>query len=158
LPIAGRILSLVEAAAALPTRGALIGLDLGTKTIGVAASDADRRVATAVETIARKKFSADAARILALARERGAVGFVLGLPINMDGSEGPRAQSSRTFARNLSRLTDLPIALWDERLSSVAVERDLIAAEARRERRAAVIDQHAAAYILQGALDRLARL
>jgi putative Holliday junction resolvase len=154
----GRILSLVEAAAALPTRGALIGLDLGTKTIGVAASDPDRRIATAVETIARKKFSADAARILALARERGAVGFVLGLPINMDGSEGPRAQSTRTFARNLSRLTDLPIAWWDERLSTVAVERDLIAAEASRKRRAAVIDQHAAAYILQGALDRLARL
>jgi putative holliday junction resolvase len=154
----GRILSLVEAAAALPTRGALIGLDLGTKTIGVAASDPDRRIATAVETIARKKFSADAARILALARERGAVGFVLGPPINMDGSEGPRAQSTRTFARNLSRLTDLPIAWWDERLSTVAVERDLIAAEASRKRRAAVIDQHAAAYILQGALDRLARL
>src|SRR5438270_5587684 len=94
------ILPLVEAVAHLPTRGALIGLDLGSKTIGVAASDPDRRIATAVETIARKKFSADAARILALARERGVVGFVLGLPINMDGSEGPRAQSTRTFARN----------------------------------------------------------
>lgn len=154
----GRILALVEAAAELPMRGALIGLDLGTKTIGVASSDPDRRLATAVETIARRNFSADAARLLALARERRAVGFVLGLPINMDGSEGSRAQSTRTFARNLARLTELPIAWWDERLSTVAVERDLIAADASRARRAAVIDQHAAAYILQGALDRLARL
>src|SRR5207237_2008464 len=137
---------------------ARMGLDLGTKAIGVAASDPDRRVATAVETIARKNFAADAARLLALAAERRAVGFVLGLPINMDGSEGPRAQSTRAFARNLSRLTELPIAWWDERLSTVAVERDLIAADASRARRAAVIDQHAAAYILQGALDRLARL
>src|SRR5690349_18440407 len=150
-------LTLVEAAALLPARGALIGLDLGTKTIGVATSDPDRRLATGVETIARKNFKSDAARLLALAAERQAVGFVLGLPINMDGSEGPRAQSARAFARNLARLIELPIALWDERLSTAAVERDLIAADVTRARRARVIDQHAAAFILQGALDRLAR-
>jgi len=152
------ILPLVEAAKRLPPRGALIGLDLGTKTIGVAASDPDRRLASGVETVARKAFTADAQRLLALAAERKAVGFVLGLPVNMDGSEGPRAQSTRAFARNLAKLTDLPIALWDERLSTAAVERELIAADVSRKKRAAVIDQHAAAYILQGALDRLARL
>jgi putative Holliday junction resolvase len=152
------VLPLIEAATHLPARGALIGLDLGTKTIGVAVSDPDRRVATAVETIRRTKFSADAARILTLAGERGVVGFVLGLPINMDGSEGPRAQATRAFARNFARLTDLPIALWDERLSTAAVERELIAADASRAQRAKVIDQHAAIFILQGALDRLDRL
>src|SRR6516165_4579902 len=151
------ILPLAEAAVHLPARGALIGLDLGTKTIGVAVSDPDRRLATAVETIARKTFSADAARLLALAAERQAAAFVLGLPINMDGSEGPRVQSTRAFARNLARLTELPIALWDERLSTAAVERALIAADASRAKRKNVIDQHAAAYILQGALDRLSR-
>jgi len=150
------ILPLVEVAQYLPARGVLIGLDLGTKTIGVASSDPDRRLATGVETIARKNFSSDAARLLALAAERKAAGFVLGLPINMDGSEGPRAQSTRAFARNLARLTELPIALWDERLSTAAVERELIAADVTRARRAKVIDQHAAAFILQGALDRLA--
>src|SRR5881398_3527109 len=155
--MAALILPLAEAAAHLPTRGALIGLDLGSKTIGVAASDPDRRLATGVETVARKSFTIDAARVLALAGERRAVGFVLGLPVNMDGSEGPRAQSTRSFARNLARLTDLPIALWDERLSTAAVERELIAANVTRARRAKVIDQHAAAFILQGALDRLAR-
>jgi putative Holliday junction resolvase len=152
------ILPLVDIAPLLPARGALIGLDLGTKTIGVAASDPDRRLATGVETVARKTFTADAARLLALASERKAAGFVLGLPINMDGSEGPRAQSTRAFARNLARLTELPIGLWDERLSTVAVERDLIEADVSRKKRAEVIDQHAAAFILQGALDRLARL
>jgi putative Holliday junction resolvase len=151
------VLSLTEAAPQLPARGALIGLDLGTKTIGVATSDPDRRLATPVTTIARKTFSADAERVLALSAERAAVGFVLGLPVNMDGSEGPRAQSTRAFARNLSKLTELPIALWDERLSTAAVERALIAADASRSKRKAVIDQHAAVYILQGALDRLAR-
>lgn len=149
------ILPLDEAAPHLPPRGALIGLDLGTKTIGVAASDPDRRLAAGVETIARKTFTADATRILSLAQERRAVGFVLGLPLNMDGSEGPRAQSTRSFARNLAKRTPLPIALWDERLSTAAVERELIAADASRAKRAAVIDQHAAAFILQGALDRL---
>jgi putative pre-16S rRNA nuclease len=152
------ILPLVEAAAHLPARGVLIGLDLGTKTIGVATSDPDRKLATAVETVARTTFTIDARRVLALAAERAAVGFVLGLPINMDGREGPRAQSTRAFARNLGKLTELPIALWDERLSTVAVERELIAADVSRKKRAAVIDQHAAVFILQGALDRLARL
>jgi len=151
------VLPLVDIAPHLPARGALIGLDLGTKTIGVAASDPDRKLAAGVETIARKTFTDDAKRLLALAAERKAAGFVLGLPLNMDGSEGPRAQSSRSFARNLAKLTDLPIALWDERLSTAAVERDLIAADASRAKRAAVIDQHAAAFILQGALDRLAK-
>jgi putative holliday junction resolvase len=149
------VLPLVEMARLLPPRGGLVGLDLGSKTIGVAASDPDRRLAAPVETVARKKFTIDAARLIALAHERKAAGFVLGLPINMDGSEGPRAQSTRAFARSLARLTTLPIALWDERLSTVAVERELIAADASRRRRAAVIDAHAAAYILQGALDRL---
>src|SRR5216683_6462925 len=151
------VLPLTDMAPLLPVRGALIGLDLGSKTIGVAASDPDRRIAAGVETVTRKKFSADAARLLMLAAERKAAGFVLGLPINMDGSEGPRAQSARAFARNLARLTELPIALWDERLSTAAVERELIAANVTRARRARVIDQHAAAFILQGALDRLAR-
>ena len=152
------VLPLMEAVAHLPARGALIGLDLGTKTIGVAVSDPDRKLAAGVTTIARTNFTADAKALLALAAERTAVGFVLGLPINMDGSEGPRAQSTRAFARNFSRLTELPIALWDERLSTAAVERDLIAADVSRGKRAAVIDQHAAAFILQGALDRLSNI
>jgi putative Holliday junction resolvase len=152
------ILPLVEAAAHFAARGSLIGLDLGTKTIGVASSDPDRRLASGVETIARGQFTADARRLLALAAERSAIGFVLGLPINMDGSEGPRAQSTRAFARNFAKLTPLPIALWDERLSTAAVERELIGHDVSRKKRAAVIDQHAAMYILQGALDRLANL
>jgi putative Holliday junction resolvase len=151
------VLSLADAIAVLPPRGVLIGLDLGSKTIGVAASDPDRRVAAPVETISRQRFNLNARRILDLAAERRAAGLVLGLPINMNGSEGPRAQATRTFARNLARLTELPIALWDERLSTAAVERALIAADASRAKRKDVIDQHAAAYILQGALDRLSR-
>jgi putative Holliday junction resolvase len=150
------VLPLTEAAVLLPARGALIGLDLGTKTIGVATSDPDRRLATPVETLARSRFSRDALRLIELASERRAIGFVLGLPVNMDGSEGPRAQSTRAFARNFAALTALPIALWDERLSTAAVERALIEADASRAKRKAVIDAHAAAYILQGALDRLA--
>ncbi|THD71667.1 MAG: Holliday junction resolvase RuvX [Bradyrhizobium sp.] len=152
------ILPLIDAVAHWPERGALIGLDLGTKTIGVSVSDPDRRLATGVETVRRKAFKADAARLLAIAGERHAVGFVLGLPINMDSSEGPRAQSTRAFARNFSKLTDLAIALWDERLSTAAVERELIGMDMSRARRALVIDEHAAIFILQGALDRLARL
>jgi putative holliday junction resolvase len=152
------VLPLIDAAPLLPQRGALLGLDLGTKTIGVAASDPDRRIAAPVETITRTRFTADAERILALAAERRAVGLVLGLPINMDGSEGARAQSTRAFARNMAALTALPLALWDERLSTAAVERALIEADASRAKRKAVIDAHAASYILQGALDRLARL
>lgn len=156
--MAAPILPLVEAARHWPPRGALIGLDLGTKTVGVAVSDPDRRLATGVETVARKSFGKDAAQILALAADRRAVGFVLGLPLNMNGSEGPRAQSTRAFARNFARLTELPIALWDERLSTAAVERQMIAMDASRKQRAAIIDAHAAAYILQGALDRLTHL
>ena len=150
------VLPLIDAAAHWPERGALIGLDLGTKTIGVAVSDPDRRLATGVETIQRRAFKADAARLVAVATERAAVGFVLGLPINMDGSEGPRAQSTRAFARNFSRLTELAIGLWDERLSTAAVERELIGTDMSRARRSEVIDEHAAIFILQGALDRLA--
>ncbi len=152
------ILPLIEAAVKWPARGALIGLDLGTKTIGVAVSDPDRKLATGVETIETAKFTQDAARLLKLATERNVVGFVLGLPINMDGSEGPRAQSTRAFARNLARLTELPIGLWDERLSTAAVERELIANDVSRAKRAKVIDEHAAIFILQGALDRLTTL
>jgi putative Holliday junction resolvase len=146
------------ALAALIGPGALIGLDLGTETVGIAASDRRRRVASAVETHRRIKFGADAARILAIAADREAVGLVLGLPLNMDGTEGPRAQSARAFARNLERLTPLPILFWDERLSTVAAERALIAADLSRKRRGEVIDAVAAAYILQGALDRLTAL
>jgi len=156
VPMPAAILEVSEAAPRLPPRGALLGLDVGSKTIGVATSDADRRLATGVETIARKTFTLDARRLLALAAERHCIGFVLGLPRNMDGSEGPRAQSVRAFARNLARLTELPVALWDERLSTAAVERELLAADVSRKKRAAVIDEHAAIFILQGALDRLA--
>jgi putative pre-16S rRNA nuclease len=152
------ILPLIDATAHWPERGALVGLDLGTKTIGVAVSDPDRRLATGVGTIQRKTFKTDAARLLTIAAERNAVGFVLGLPVNMDASEGPRAQSTRAFARNFSRLTDLAIALWDERLSTAAVQRELIGTDMSRARRAEVIDEHAAIFILQGALDRLMRL
>ena len=150
------ILPLVEAAAHWPERGALIGLDLGTKTIGVAVSDPDRRLATGVETIQRKAFKADAARLLALAAERSATGFVLGLPINMDGSEGPRAQSTRAFARNLAGLTGLPIGLWDERLSTAAVERELIGMDAAPNALRSSTSMPRSSS--QGALDRLKTL
>src|ERR1700741_2129953 len=126
------VLALMEAAALLPARGALIGLDLGTKTIGVAASDPDRRLAAPVETVVRKRFSLDAQRLIDLATERRAIGFVLGLPINMDGTEGARAQSTRAFARNLAKLTALPVALWDVRLSTAAGEGALFEAGAVR--------------------------
>jgi putative Holliday junction resolvase len=152
------ILPLVEAVAHWRPRGALIGLDLGTKTIGVAVSDPDRKLATGIKTVQRKTFTADAKDLLAMAQERNAAGFVLGLPINMDASEGPRAQSTRAFARNFAKLTELAIGLWDERLSTAAVERALIANDVSRARRAEVIDEHAAIFILQGALDRLTML
>jgi putative Holliday junction resolvase len=139
----------------LPPTGKLLGLDLGTKTIGVAVSDGLRLTATPLETIARTKFTADAARLLELIAENSAVAIVVGLPLNMDGSEGPRAQSTRAFARNLAQKTPLPILFWDERLSSAAVERMLIAADTRRDRRSEVIDKLAAGYILQGFLDHL---
>ncbi|MTJ05671.1 MAG: Holliday junction resolvase RuvX [Sediminimonas qiaohouensis] len=144
-----------EFAAALPPAGALMGLDLGDKTIGLAVTDLGRSVASPLETIRRRKFGLDAARLLELAQARGIAGLVLGLPRNMDGSEGPRCQSTRAFARNLSRLTDLPIGFWDERLSTVAAERALLEADTTRKRRAEVIDHVAASYILQGVLDRL---
>jgi putative Holliday junction resolvase len=145
-------------AAALVAGRALMGLDLGTRTIGVAVSDTGRRVATPLETIRRTRFGADAARLLALAEARRIGGLVLGLPRNMDGSEGPRAQSTRAFARNLAGFTELPITFWDERLSTVAAERALIEADASRRRRAEVIDHVAAGYILQGLLDRLGHI
>jgi putative Holliday junction resolvase len=144
-----------KAAAAFGARGALIGLDLGEKTIGVAVCDPDRRVAAPVTTLRRGKFHHDAARLAALAAERSVVGIVLGLPRNMDGGEGPRAQATRAFARNLARSLPLPIALWDERLSTAAMERSFIALDESRAKRAAKIDQAAAAFILQGAIDRL---
>lgn len=152
------IIRLEELPPLLPARGAVFGLDLGTKTIGIAGSDDDRRLATPVDTIRRVKFGPDAARLMEIAASRRICALVLGLPVNMDGSEGPRAQATRAFARNLANLTDLPIALWDERLSTAAVERMLIEQDVSRARRAAVIDQHAAAFILQGALDRLRSL
>ncbi len=145
-------------AAALAPGQALAGLDLGTRTIGVAVSDRMRAVATPLETIRRRKFGQDAARLLELIERREIGGIVLGLPRNMDGSEGPRAQSTRAFARNLARLTDLPITYWDERLSTVAAERALLEADTSRARRAEVIDHVAAGFILQGALDRLRML
>lgn len=144
-----------DMAQALPRLGALAGLDLGTKTIGVAVSDGMRQVASPLKVIRRRKFTLDAADLLAIVEERRLTGLILGLPRNMDGSEGPRAQSTRAFARNLSGLTDLPIGFWDERLSTVAAERALLEADASRKRRAEVVDQVAAGYILQGALDRL---
>jgi len=147
--------SLEHLASLLAPGRPLIGLDLGSKTIGIAVSDLTRRVASARETLKRGKFTADAERLLALAEKEKAAGFILGYPVNMDGREGPRAQSTRAFAVNLARLTDLPIALWDERLSTAAVERTLIAADRSRARRAELVDKLAAAYILQGALDRL---
>ena len=142
-------------AAARAPMAALMGLDLGTRTIGVAVSDRMLSVATPLETVQRKKFTQDAARLLELLEAREMGGIVLGLPRNMDGSEGPRAQSTRAFARNLARLTDLPITYWDERLSTVAAERALLEADTSRARRAEVIDHVAAGFILQGALDRL---
>lgn len=145
-------------AAALTPNRAIAGLDLGTMTIGVALSDTRRQVATPIEVIRREKFTLDAARLLALLDQRGATGIVLGLPLNMDGSSGPRVQSTQAFARNLEKLTTLPICYWDERLSTVAAERALLEADTSRKRRKEVIDQVAAGFILQGALDRMAYL
>lgn len=142
----------------LPRHGAIAGLDLGTETIGVAVTDSFRQVATPLETIRRKKFGVDAEKLLAICSHRSINGLILGLPLNMDGSEGPRCQSTRAFARNLERLTDLPIGYWDERLSTVAAERALLEADTTRKRRSEVIDHVAASYILQGALDRLTHL
>lgn len=149
---------ITDFAAQLPGFGAIAGLDLGTVTIGVAVTDSFRSVATPLETIKRTKFGKDAAALLDIIAAREIKGIVLGLPLNMDGSEGPRCQSTRAFARNLAPLTDLPIAYWDERLSTVAAERALLEADTSRKRRSEVIDHVAASYILQGALDRLAHL
>ena len=144
--------------AALPGFGALAGLDLGTKTIGVAVTDRLRSIASPLSTIRRSKFTADAEALAALLKARDIAGLVLGLPRNMDGSEGPRCQSTRAFARNFAKIHPLPLLFWDERLSTVAAERALLEADMSRKRRAEVIDHVAAGYILQGALDRLAHL
>ncbi len=137
-------------------RGArLLGIDLGTKTIGLALSDPGRMIASPMQTLKRGKFSRDAATLARIIDAQGVGGFVIGLPVNMDGSEGPRCQSARAFARNLARHFSLPVALWDERLSTAAVTRTLITADASRARRADLVDKMAAGYILQGALDRL---
>ena len=154
----GSVIALEDLARALPSEGALMGLDLGTKTIGLAISDLGRRIASPLAVIARTKFSAD---VMALRRQMAThrpAALILGLPINMDGSEGPRAQATRAFARNLSQGIDVPIAFWDERLSTAAVTRTLIDADTSRKRRGEVVDKMAAGYILQGALDRLARM
>ncbi|MEO6338941.1 MAG: Holliday junction resolvase RuvX [Caulobacteraceae bacterium] len=150
------VIELMELPAALPPHTPVVGLDLGEKTIGVAVSDLGLHIASPLGLIRRKKFTDDVIALFALMDERGAKGVVIGLPLNMDGTEGPRCQSSRAFARNLLRLRDMPIAFWDERLSTAAVERVLIGeADLTRARRAKVVDRAAAAYILQGALDRL---
>lgn len=141
--------------AELPRGKRLLGFDVGTKTIGLALSDVGRSLATPLETIARGKFTQDAARIAAITLRYDVGGLVVGLPLNMDGSEGPRVQATRGFVRNLVRTVPLPVALWDERLSTAAVTRALIAADASRAKRALVVDRMAAAYILQGALDRM---
>jgi putative Holliday junction resolvase len=151
------IVALSELKAALPRGGRLLGLDLGEKTVGIAVCDPGLTVATPVETLRRGKFTADAEKLRRLIEERKVGGLVIGLPVNMDGSEGPRCQSVRQFAVNLLGFVDLPIAFWDERLSTVAVTRTLLEADMSRKRRAEVVDKMAAAYILQGALDALAR-
>ncbi len=142
----------------LPAMQAIAGLDFGEKTIGVAVSDSFLSVASPLETIRRKKFTLDAEALMQIVAHRNIAGLVLGLPRNMDGSEGPRCQKTRAFARNLGRLTDIPITYWDERLSTVAAERSLLESDTSRKRRAEVIDHIAAGYILQGALDRLSHL
>ncbi len=151
------VLSLENLSAALPPRTPIAAVDVGDKTIGVAVSDLGRMIASPLELIRKVKFTQDAERLFALMQGRGAVGLIVGLPVNMDGTEGPRCQASRAFARNLLRLKDFPIALWDERLSTVAVQRMLTdEADLSRGRRAELVDKAAAAWILQGVLDRLA--
>jgi len=148
-------LSIEDFTAKLPVNTRLIGLDLGTKTIGLALSDLGRGIASPMETIRRKKFTLDAEKLLDICTQQQVGGIVLGLPLNMDGSEGPRAQATRAFARNLSQKTSLPITYWDERLSTAAVTRTLLEADTSRAKRADVVDKMAAAFILQGFLDRL---
>jgi putative Holliday junction resolvase len=142
----------------LPRYARLFGLDLGTKTIGVAVTDVERHIATPLETIRREKFTADVQKLAALAKAQEAVALVIGMPLNMDGTEGPRAQATRTFVRNLGQHMSLPVLFWDERLSTAAVTRTLIEQDASRAKRAEVVDRMAAAYILQGALDRMQHL
>jgi putative Holliday junction resolvase len=149
------ILALSELRAALAPRQRLLGLDVGEKTIGLAISDSDFKVAAPVDTIRRTKFAADAARLAQFIGERTVGGLVIGLPVNMDGSEGPRCQSVRQFAANLLQRMELPIAFWDERLSTAAVTRAMLEADVTRAKRARAVDKMAAAYILQGALDAL---
>jgi putative Holliday junction resolvase len=149
------LLPLTEIPPLLSRDQRLLGLDLGTKTIGLALSDVSRTIATPLSTIIRKKFTQDAEALLALAAKHDVGALVLGLPVSMDGSEGPRCQSVRSFAANLLKLREIPIALWDERWSTAAVTRTLLEADASRARRAEVVDKLAAAYILQGALDML---
>ena len=151
-------LGLEAFAGALGRGERLIGIDVGTKTLGLALSDVGRSIATGLETIRRKKFTPDAAYLLDLARRYGVGGIVIGLPLNMDGSEGPRAQATRAFQRNLARMTALPMLFWDERLSTAAAERTLIEGDASRRRRAEVIDKMAATIILQTAMDRMRNL
>lgn len=148
----------LQALAALPRGPRLMGVDLGTKTIGLALSDVERRIASPLETIRRTKFQADVAALLALATRHEVAGLVVGLPLNMDGSDGPRVQSTQSFVRNLGKLTPLPVIYWDERLSTAAVTRTLIESDRSRARRAELVDKLAAAYILQGLLDRLAAI
>ncbi|HYY82952.1 MAG TPA: Holliday junction resolvase RuvX [Beijerinckiaceae bacterium] len=140
--------------AALPKGARLLGIDLGTKTIGLALSDVERRIATPLETLKRTKFTPDADAIRRVVDRFGVGGLVVGLPLNMDGTEGPRSQATRAFVRNLKPLVQIPVAFWDERLSTMAVTRTLMDADASRARRGALVDKMAAAYILQGALDR----
>lgn len=149
------IVTLAEMVDTLPEGARLIGLDLGTKTIGLALSDVSLTIATPMQTLARTKFTPDVQALLAVAARMDARGLVIGYPLNLDGTRGPRAQATESFARNLARLTDLPLTLWDERMSTAAVTRTLLAADASRRRRAELVDKMAAAYILQGALDRL---
>ena len=151
----GGILEADAFARALPPGARLMGLDLGTKTLGLALSDVTRTIASGLTTLSRSKFSADARHLLELASQHGVGGLVVGLPLNLDGSEGPRAQATRAFARNLSKLTPLPILYWDERLSTAEAERTLLEADLSRRRRAQVVDKVAATLILQSALDRL---
>lgn len=148
-------MALIDIQTLAQSRGALLGIDPGTKTFGIAASDSTRLIASPVETIRRKKFTPDAARILSLYDERQCSAVILGMPMNMDGSAGPRVQSVRDFAVNLMGLRDLPILLWDERLSTAAVTRTLLTADSSRAKRAEAVDKLAATYILQGVLDRL---
>ncbi len=156
--MSANILAIETLAARLAPRQRLVGVDLGTKTIGLAVSDVERRIATPMKVIIRKKFTPDAGQLIAFAGAELAGAMVFGLPVNMDGTEGPRAQATRAFARSLAGLTAIPVVFWDERLSTAAAERNLIAADVSRAKRSKVIDAAAAAYILQGALDRLAHM